>query len=201
MGKNYDRYLQKMQFKVLFGWLLAGVLECAMNRHFISNFFFSLAEAFFFVFSWVITGKWGLGANLVKELIVIQSLTTLIFTVDWFAFLIRKPLPKDYLNFSVIANAVVCFAAGLFMMIHYARLPSFQQSGSDTLSFVVALSDFLFNLCIFFRIKKEGSPGGRALGQFHGTVLDSTMLAPNPAAKGPHPEPLQSSTFTVVVGR
>lgn len=120
-------------------------------RH--SNFFFSLAELFFFVSSWVITGKWGLGANLVIELIVIQSLTTLIFTVDWFAFLIRKPLPKDYLNFSAIVNALVCFAAGFFMMIHNARLPSFQQSGSDKLSFLVALSDLLFNLCMIVRMK------------------------------------------------
>lgn len=53
----------------------------------------------------------------------------------------------------------------------------------------------------FNQLTLEGSPGGRALGQSHGAVLDSTMFAPNPAAKGPHPEPLQSSTFTVVVGR
>ncbi|TGO36247.1 hypothetical protein BHYA_0131g00250 [Botrytis hyacinthi] len=83
------------------------------------------------------------------------------------------------------------------MVYQWKTCGPYEENTGDRVSLIVTLLDVLFNLVVIAR----GSPGGRALGQLHGTVLDSTMRAPNPAAKGPNPEPLQSSTFTVVVGR
>ncbi|TGO44676.1 hypothetical protein BOTNAR_0768g00030 [Botryotinia narcissicola] len=131
--------------------LLAGLLSLAFQSIKKVDSYLTFVEIGIFVTTWVVTGKWGLGANLVWELLFAQSLATLLFTVDWVAFLIDKPLSRDNVIRWAVCNIVLCGFSLLTMVYLWKTLGLYKENTGDRVSLIVTLVDVLFNLVVIAR--------------------------------------------------